>query len=63
MKTLITISLSDIGLILIVLKLCNVINCSWWYVLIPFYAPALLFVLFLLIVGIIAFVESIVSKF
>lgn len=63
MKTLITISISDIGLILVVLKLCNVINWSWLYVLIPFYAPVMLFVLFLLIVGIIAFAESIVSKF
>lgn len=63
MKALITVTLSDIGLILVVLKLCNVINWSWWYVLIPFYAPVLLLVLFMLIVGIIAFIESIVSKF
>lgn len=36
----------------IILKLCHVINWSWWYVLMPFYLPILIgliiFVFFLL---------------
>ena len=32
-----------LGLIFVTLKLCNVIDWSWWIVLLPFYGPIMLF--------------------
>lgn len=43
-----------LGIVFIVLKLCNVINWSWWWVLSPFWIP-LAMVLIILIVYIILF--------
>lgn len=37
--------LSLLGVAFVVLKLCNVINWSWAYVLLPFWAPSVVFLL------------------
>ena len=37
------IELGTVGLIFIVLKLTEVIDWSWWLVLLPFYAPIAVF--------------------
>ena len=36
-----------LGIVFIVLKLCGVINWSWWLVLLPLYGPCVLLVAFL----------------
>ena len=38
-----------VGIVLVVLKLCSVIDWSWWTVLLPFYGPwiAILFLAWL----------------
>ena len=41
-----------LGLAFIVLKLCKVIGWSWWWVTAPFWIPASLAILALLIVGV-----------
>ncbi len=41
-----------LGLAFIVLKLCKVITWSWWWVTAPFWIPASLAILALLIVGV-----------
>ena len=33
-------TLSTLGIIFVVLKLCGVISWSWWWVLCPFWLPA-----------------------
>lgn len=40
-----------LGLIFITLKLCNVINWSWWWVLLPIYLPIPIFII-MFIVGV-----------
>lgn len=40
-------ALSLLGVAFIVLKLCGVINWSWWWVTVPFWGGAALFLLFL----------------
>ena len=49
-----------LGIVFITLKLCSVIDWSWWYVTLPFYGGAviavficLLYMLYLLVNGII----------
>lgn len=42
----------------IVLKLCHVINWSWWWVLTPFWAPIALAVVTLIIASIITIFEN-----
>lgn len=37
-----------LGLTFIILRLCNVITWSWWWVLAPFWAPIALIIVFLL---------------
>ena len=37
----------------IILKLCKVINWSWWWVLAPFWIPLALVVIILIITGIV----------
>lgn len=32
-------TLSALGILFVALKLCGVINWSWWWILIPFYGP------------------------
>lgn len=39
-----------LGLAFIILRLCNVITWSWWWVLAPFWAPIALVIVFLLAV-------------
>lgn len=43
--------LALLGLLFIGLKLGNAIAWSWWWVLLPIYGPAALFVLCLAIIG------------
>ncbi len=42
----------------IILKLCHVIDWSWWWVLSPAWIGAVIFGLFLLLIGVIAVCES-----
>jgi len=42
----------------VVLKLCNVIHWSWWWVLSPLWISFLLVILILLIVGIVLLAKS-----
>lgn len=51
-----------LGVILIFLKLTGTINWSWWWVLAPFYAPALFFIAIFVIVFIIATIVVTVRK-
>lgn len=43
--------LGVLGLIFIVLKLCAVIDWSWWLVLLPFYGGFVLWLAFVLTIG------------
>ena len=40
-----------LGVVFITLKLCKVIDWSWWFVLMPFYLPLGLFLVFALILS------------
>ncbi|WP_336772312.1 hypothetical protein [Paenibacillus sp. MMO-58] len=55
-----------LGVVFIVLKLCHVIDWSWWYVTMPLYGPyALIVVIFIvaaLIIGAIDIIESMVEE-
>jgi len=42
-----------LGLIFITLKLCGVINWSWWWVTAPFWAPIMAVILMWIVAGII----------
>lgn len=42
-----------LGVAFVVLKLCKVINWSWWWVTAPFWVPVAIGVLLVLIAGII----------
>jgi len=46
-------TLSLLGVAFVVLKLCDVIQWSWWYVLMPFYLPIGLLLAFVVVVFII----------
>ena len=35
-------TLSALGILFVALKLCGVIDWSWWWVLLPFYGPLVL---------------------
>jgi hypothetical protein len=53
MKTRITINLcSPLTIVFLVLKLCGVINWSWWWVLSPIWIPIALVIILLIIKGI-----------
>ena len=52
-----------LGLILIVLKLCKVIDLSWWLVLLPIYGPIALYIAGLLIVLLIAVISGLIQGF
>lgn len=43
-----------LGVAFVVLKLCHIINWSWWWVLAPFWVGFLLVVLFLVVLGVLA---------
>lgn len=46
-------TLSLLGIVFVVLKLCNVINWSWWYVTLPFWGMAAVAIIILIVVAII----------
>lgn len=46
-----------LAIVFIVLKLCNVIDWSWWWVLSPIWIPLILAILFLIIILLIIFVK------
>ena len=50
---------SLLGLTFVILKLCKVIDWSWWLVLLPFYFPLLVFI----VVTVGLFFSSLVLKF
>lgn len=50
-----------LGLILIVLKLCKVIDISWWLVLLPIYGPIVLYIIGLVVTLIVAVVISLIQ--
>lgn len=39
-----------LGVVFVTLKLCGIIDWSWWWVTLPFYAPVVLFILFLIVI-------------
>lgn len=39
--------LGVLGVVFVTLKLCGLIHWSWWWVLLPFYGPVSLFLMFL----------------
>lgn len=41
-----------LGIAFVVLKLIGVIKWSWWYVTLPFYAPIVICLVFLLVIGV-----------
>jgi len=41
-----------LGVAFVVLKLCGVINWSWWYVTLPFWGPLAILAVVLLVAGI-----------
>lgn len=47
-----------LAIVFTVLKLCGVINWSWWWVLLPVWGPAALVVLLLTIAGLCAVAGS-----
>lgn len=59
-----------LGLVFITLKLCGVINWSWWLVLLPIYGPVclviglflLLFLLTLVVAGFVGFISFFTKK-
>lgn len=50
-----------LGITFIVLKLCNVITWSWWWVLAPFWIPVGIVLASLIIVGLIVGIAALVS--
>lgn len=53
---------SVLGVVFVVLKLCGVINWSWWWVLAPFWGQAAVVVVILLVVGIYSLVLAVKAK-
>ena len=51
-------TLSLLGVAFIILKLCGVINWSWWYVTLPFWGGAALILGIVLIVFILAALKN-----
>jgi hypothetical protein len=50
--------LGILGIVFVTLKLCGVINWSWWWVLLPFYGPlALALVLLVLCSGLLGIIN------
>lgn len=47
-----------LGVAFVVLKLCGIINWSWWWVTLPFWGGAVLFIAFLIVIVIIMAVKS-----
>ncbi len=49
---------SVLGIVFIVLKLCNVITWSWWWVLAPFWIPACIGLLILAVMLVAMWIED-----
>lgn len=47
-----------LGVAFVILKLCKVINWSWWWVTAPFWVPVAIGVLLVLIAGVIVAFED-----
>lgn len=47
-----------LGVVFVVLKLCGVINWSWWWVTLPFWGGAALVLALLVVLGAIAAIEA-----
>lgn len=47
-----------LAIVFTVLKLCGVINWSWWWVLLPVWGPVALIVLLLIVAGLCTVAES-----
>lgn len=50
-----------LGIAFVVLKLTGIIKWSWWWVLLPFYGPFALVMVFLAIIFLIAFIQQILK--
>ena len=48
---------SLLGIVFIVLKLIGVIDWSWWWVLLPFWGPFVLFITVVIIIGLIVYIN------
>lgn len=53
---------SVLGIVFIVLKLCNVINWSWWWVLAPYWIPIGLVVVLCAVIGICKVISNMIDK-
>lgn len=51
-----------LGIVFIVLKLCNVINWSWWWVTAPFWIEACIGLLALMGIGILMLIQKIADR-
>ena len=51
-----------LGIVFIILKLCKVINWSWWWVTAPFWIEACIGLLVLVLIGIIMLVIKIKER-
>lgn len=49
---------SILGVVFIVLKLCGVINWSWWWVLAPFWGQLVVGIIILVVILIIAIIKG-----
>lgn len=50
--------LGALGIVFIVLKLCGVIDWSWWLVTLPIYGGFILWLIFVIVFAIIAYITS-----
>lgn len=57
----ITIPISQIGIVLVVLKSTYIIDWSWWLVMLPFYWWAVFIVILIIVKLIISVIESIIA--
>lgn len=54
-------TLSLLGIVFVVLKLCHVINWSWWLVTLPFWGGLALFLVIILVIFLITALFSLKS--
>lgn len=47
-----------LGILFIALKLCGVINWSWWWVLAPFWIPVVLVIIIILIAVVVGIITG-----
>lgn len=56
------ISIAIIGTAFVVLKLCHVIDWSWWWVTAPFWAPAGLMIAVLTVIALAAVIKKVMKR-